>query len=168
MVVTADLAAFVRRGVAIVVATRDEERRPAVARAWGPTVSDDGTTAMLCVAAAPGSPTLANLEANGAVAVTFSLPTTYRGVQMKGDVVDLGAPGAEHLARVEEHVAAFGVEVEPLGIPRDAVRRFLDAELVAVSFAVRELYDQTPGPTAGGRLGPSRWRSSRSAPACRV
>jgi hypothetical protein len=152
MIVTADLAAFVERGVAIVVATRDEERRPQVSRGWGPAVSGDGAETALCVAAAPGSATLANLEANGAIAATFSHPSSYRTVQMKGEVVELCAPGAELLARVEEHFAAFAGELEQFGIPRDAARVFLDADLVAVSFAVRELYDQTPGPGAGGPL----------------
>jgi hypothetical protein len=152
MIETADLAAFVSRGVAIVVATRDEERRPALSRGWAPSISQDGAETTLCVAAAPGSATLANLEANGAIAVTLSDPPTYRTVQMKGEVVELCSPGAELLARVEEHFAAFAGELEQFGIPRDASRRFLDADLVAVSFAVRERYDQTPGPSAGGPL----------------
>ena len=126
--------------------------RPEVSRAWGPVLSGDGSTVTLCVAAAPGSATLANLQDNGAIAVTFSLPTSYRTVQVKGAVVDRCAPAAEHLARVEEHFSAFVDEVEQVGIPRDGARRFLDSELVAVSFSVRELYDQTPGPNAGGRL----------------
>jgi hypothetical protein len=67
-------------------------------------------------------------------------------------VIDLCAPAAELLARVEEHFAAFADEVEQVGISRDGARRLLDSELVAVSFSVRELYDQTPGPNAGGRL----------------
>ena len=126
--------------------------RPEVSRAWGPVLSGDGSTVTLCVAAAPGSATLANLQDNGAIAVTFSLPTSYRTVQVKGAVVDLCAPAAEHLARVEEHFSAFVDEVEQVCIPRDGAGRFLDSELVAVSFSVRELYDQTPGPNAGGRL----------------
>jgi hypothetical protein len=126
--------------------------RPEVSRAWGPELSSDGSTATLCVAAAPGSATLANLQDNGAIAVTLSLPTSYRTVQIKGAVIDLCAPAAEHLARVEEHFAAFADEVEQVGISRDGARRLLDSELVAVSFSVRELYDQTPGPNAGGRL----------------
>jgi hypothetical protein len=135
-----------------VVATRDEELRPAITRGWGPDASIEGAAMTLCVAAAPGSQTLSNLEENGAIAVTFSLPTSYRTVQVKGAVVELCAPTAEHLARVEEHVAAFVDEVEHVGVQRSLARRFVGPDLVAVSFAVRELYDQTPGPNAGGRL----------------
>jgi hypothetical protein len=143
---------FLGRGLAIVVATRDDDLRPEITRGWGPQVAGDGTALTLCVAAAPGSATLANLGANGAIAATFSLPTSYRTVQLKGAVLELCAPAAGHLARVEAHVAGFAAEVEQVGIPREAVRRLVDPELVAVSFSVRELYDQTPGPNAGGRL----------------
>jgi hypothetical protein len=134
------------------VATRDDELAPQVTRGWGPRVSGDGAAVTLCVAAPPGSATLANLESNGAIAATFSLPTSYRTVQLKGTVAELCAPAPEHLARVEEHVEAFADEVEQVGIPRAMARLLIDAELVAVSFSVRELYDQTPGPNAGGRL----------------
>jgi hypothetical protein len=134
------------------VATRDGELRPEVTRGWGPHVAGDGTALTLCVAATPDSATLANLQANGAIAATFSLPTSYRTVQLKGAVLDLRAPTAEDLARVEAHFAGFAAEVEQVGIPREAARRLVDPELVAVSFAVRELYDQTPGPNAGAPL----------------
>jgi hypothetical protein len=54
VIVRAELAAFLHQGVAIVVATRDDEGRPEVSRGWGPRVGDDGTEVTLCVAAAPG------------------------------------------------------------------------------------------------------------------
>jgi pyridoxamine 5'-phosphate oxidase-like protein len=152
VIVTAELAAFLRLGVAIVLATRDDELRPEVTRGWGPLAGEDGTDVSLCVAAAPGSATLANLKANGAIAATFSLPTSYRSVQVKGEALELGEPALEQVARVEEHVAAFVEQVEQVGIPREMARRFVDPELVAVRFAVRELFDQTPGPRAGGLL----------------
>jgi hypothetical protein len=139
-------------GVAVVVATRDQQLRPAITRGWGRDAPGEGAALTLCVSAAPGSQTLSNLEDNGAVAVTFSLPTSYRTVQVKGAVVDLCAPTADHLARVEEHVAAFVDEVERVGVPRALARRFVGPDLVAVCVAVRELYDQTPGPNAGRRL----------------
>jgi hypothetical protein len=138
--------------VAIVVATRDGDLRPEIARGWGPDVAEDGSAVSLCVATAPGSRTRANLESNGAIAATFSLPTTYRTVQVKGVALDVAEPSAERLARVQEHAAAFVAEVVQVGIPREAAPRFVGSGFVAVTFAVRELYDQTPGPTAGERL----------------
>lgn len=151
-VVGPDLAAFVRSGVATVVATRDDELRPEIARAWGPEVSADGGSVTLCLPAPSGSKTLANLDGNGAITATFVLPTTYRAVQLKGTVLDVREPTPEQLTRVEEHIAAFIDQAERLGITPNQVQALVEPEYVAVAFAVRELYDQTPGPSAGSRL----------------
>jgi hypothetical protein len=151
-VVGPGLAAFVRSGVATVVATRDDDLGPEIARAWGAEVSTDGASVTLCVPAPPGSKTLANLEGNGAFTATFVLPTTYRAVQIKGTVLDVCEPTPEQLARFEEHVAAFIDQAEQIGITPKQVHALVEPEYVAVTFSVRELYDQTPGPSAGSRL----------------
>jgi hypothetical protein len=139
-------------GVATVVATRDERMRPSLQRGWALGISEDGREVTVCVPAAPGSRMLENLESNGAVAITCSRPTTYRTVQVKGDVVAIREPTAEQRAGAEAHAAAFSREVEELGLPPGTGRRMFDPDLVAVRIAVAELYDQTPGPRAGARL----------------
>ena len=151
-VVSHELGRFVSGGVVIVAATRDDDMRPELTRAWGPLVSADGNAVTLCLNAAPVSKTVSNLEGNGAIAATFVLPTTYRGVQMKGAALDVREPTPEELTRVEGHVAAYVDQVEQVGIPPNLARRLVQPEFVAVTFAVRELYDQTPGPGAGARL----------------
>jgi hypothetical protein len=151
-VVGPELAAFVRSGVATVVATRGDDLRPEIARSWGPEVSADGASVTLCVPAPFGSQTLRNLEGNGAITATFVLPTTYRALQIKGTVTDVREPTPEQLARVEEHIAAFTDQVERIGVTSTQVRALVEPEYVAVTFAARELYDQTPGPGAGSRL----------------
>ena len=139
-------------GVATVVATRDGRMRPSLQRGWALMVSEDGREVTVCVSAAPGSRTRENLERNGAVAVTCSRPTTYRTVQVKGRVVAIGEVSPEQRAGAEAHADAFSREVQELGLPSDTGRRLLDSDLVAVTIAVDELYDQTPGPKAGSRL----------------
>ena len=84
--------------------------------------------------------------------MTCSRPTTYRTVQLKGEVVSVREPTAEQLAAVDDHVEAFSREAEEVGLMPGTGRRFLDPGLVAVTLAVRELYDQTPGPSAGARM----------------
>jgi hypothetical protein len=151
MIVPTELAEFVHGGVAAIAATRDEAMRPSIVRAWGPEV--DGETVTLCLAAAPDSLAAANLRANGAIAVTFSLPTTYRGVQMKGGVVgEVGEPSEAQLERVRAHAEAFAEQTVQVGLTREQGRRFSRGPLVSVTFEVTELYDQTPGPGAGARL----------------
>jgi hypothetical protein len=148
-----ELAAFVHGGVAVSVATRDTAMRPALARGWGPHVSEDGRSLSLCVTAPPGSASRANLEENGAIAVGFSQPTIARALQVKGSAVEVEEPGPAQLERAAQHLDAFCSETETIGQPRELVRRiYRPRELVAVTLTIEEVFDQTPGPSAGKRL----------------
>ena len=153
-VLTPEVVEFVHSGVAVGVATRDEIMRPVFARAWGPQVSADRRSLTLCVWAAEGSATRANLEGNGAVAVGFSPPTIAKAVQVKGVAVVLGEPGSDDLGRVERHVGAFRAGCERIGVPPEIANRMFEGSttLVLISVAIDEGFDQTPGPTAGRRL----------------
>lgn len=143
---------LIAEGTATVIATCDEALRPALTRGWAVAVSTDGGELTLCLEAADGSPTRTNLEASGAVAITCSRPTTYRTVQVKGEVAAVEEPTAEQLEAVARHAAAFSAEVEPLGLPPRAGERLLGGGLVAVRVRPLEVFDQTPGPKAGTRL----------------
>ena len=144
---------FIHGGVAVGVATRDYNLRPEFARGWGPEVSSDGRSLRLCVPALEGSQMRANLEQNGAVAVGFSLPTIARAVQVKGVIARVAEPTAADLERVDQHLSAFVAEVELIGGPPEvSLRMFMGTGLVAIQFGMDEVYDQTPGPTAGRRL----------------
>ncbi len=152
-VLTPEVVGFVHSGVAVGVATRDETVRPAFTRAWGPQVSADHRSLLLCVSAPEGSATRANLEVNGAVALGFCPPTIAKAVQLKGVAVVLGEPGPDDLERVERHVGEFRAECERIGVPPAIAERMVDrSSLVLVSVSIDEGYDQTPGPTAGRRL----------------
>ena len=95
----------------------------------------------------------ANLERNGAVAVGFSPPTIARAVQVKGVAMRVGEPEAADLERVERHVRSFVAEAGRIGAPAELCERmFVRPGLIAVQFSIDEVFDQTPGPTAGRRL----------------
>ena len=144
---------FIHGGVAVGVATRDDDLRPEFARGWGPEVSSDGRSLRLCMAAPEGSRMRANLERNGAMAVGFSPPTIARAVQVKGVASRVGEPEAADLERVERHVRLFVAEAGRIGAPPEFARRmFVESGLVVVGFPIDEVFDQTPGPTAGRRL----------------
>lgn len=104
----------------------------------------------LCVAAGGCSPIHDNLAANGRTAVTASLPRTYQTVQLKGAVTSLGPPTDADRQEAAAHAARFGALVERLGVRHSGC--LLYGELVAVTFAVAERFDQTPGPGAGAPL----------------
>ena len=144
---------FIHGGVAVGVATRDDDLRPEFARGWGPEVSADGRSVTLCVSAPEGSRMRANLEQNGAVAVGFSPPTIARAVQVKGVATVVREPKATDLERVERHFRAFVAEAARIGAPTELSQRmFVSTGLVAFQLSIDEVFDQTPGPTAGHRL----------------
>lgn len=148
-----DVVEFIHGGVAVGVATRDDDLRPEFARGWGPEVSVDGTALTLCVSAPAGSRMRANLESNGAVAVGFSPPTIARAVQVKGVASRVDEPDVADLERVERHVRSFVAEAERIGATAELSQRmFVGTGLVTVGFSIDEVFDQTPGPTAGRRL----------------
>lgn len=147
------LVTLVHGGVAVSIATRDEELRPAFTRGWGPLVAEDGQTLDLCVTAPSGSASRSNLEQNGAMAIGFSPPTVARALQVKGTVVELREPDRAQLERAERHLEAFTAEARRLGYPPDLVGRLYGpADLLAVTLSIEEVFDQTPGPSAGKRL----------------
>ena len=119
----------------------------------GPRCPRTGSTLRLCVAAPEGSPARANLQGDRAVAVGFSPPTIARAVQLKGLATSVAEPEADDLERVERHVGRFVAEVARIGGPEHvALRMFVPVGLLALSLSIDEVFDQTPGPTAGRRL----------------
>lgn len=147
-----ELVALLQGGVAVIVATRDGELRPEIARGWGIEVARTAERATVCVGEPPGSRTRANLAETGAIAVTCSRPSTYRTVQLKGTALELRPPDERQLAAVRRHLEAFVEEVGKVGVRPEGARMFLGKELLSVTFEVREVYDQTPGANAGARL----------------
>jgi hypothetical protein len=152
-VLDSSVVEFIHGGVAVGVATRDDDLRPEFARGWGPAVSADGRSVTLCLSAPEGSPMRANLARNGAVAVGFSPPTIARAVQVKGVATRVGEPDAADLERVELHLRAFVADAVRIGARAELCRRmFVRTGLLTVQLSIDEVFDQTPGPTAGRHL----------------
>ena len=152
------LKAFLESGVSVLAGTRDSGLNPEITRAWGPRVSKDRKIFRLCVPVATSRKTLENLKENGLIAVSFSLPTTYKTVKLKDHYIETVEPNAADLRAVERHREAFCGLIEGLGVARRLLDSFWQAELatspnlLAIRFHPDEIFDQTPGPNAGARL----------------
>lgn len=151
-----DLRDLLEDGVATVLGTRDADLVPEVARGWGVRVLPDRNTVELCVGLPSTRRTLANLAANGQLAVTCVRPSDYRQVQLKGRLLSTLPPTPEDRAWVERHRRAFTSQVAGVGIAAALAPRFWNHDdpeaLVKIRFAIEEAYDQTPGPDAGRKL----------------
>ena len=152
------LKAFIESGVSVSVGTCDSDLVPALARAWGPRVGGDQRSLSLCISAAASGKTLHNLRDNGKVAVTFSLPTSYKTAQIKGHWIETTETTAEDLAAIERHRETFITATEAIGVSRDVVQLYVRRELLSspvlakIVIIPEQIFDQTPGPGAGSPL----------------
>ncbi|MBV9005751.1 MAG: hypothetical protein JOZ98_08615 [Solirubrobacterales bacterium] len=142
----------VRKGVAVVIATRDAELRPELSRAWGPSLSQDGARLTVCVEAAPGSAMARNLAAGSPVAATLARLVSHTTVQLKGAPVEVAAPTPERLAAAAEHVERFIAEGERVGMPEAFARGLVGRDLLTVTIEIAERTDETPGLDTGREL----------------
>jgi hypothetical protein len=101
-----------------------------------------------------GAQVIADLRANGRIAVVASQPTTNRTLQIKGGDATLQPCSAEDEALADAHLEGFIDEIGRLGFTAEVARTVHrhDSGIVAVAFTVAEAYEQTPGPQAGAPL----------------
>lgn len=154
-VVGPEQAALMRRRVSIIAAGRDAQHRPHLMRAIGCRLSEDRRELRLFMAAATSAEVLADVRANGLVAVVFSEPSTDRTLQLKGDDARIEPLEPGDHALVNHYIDCFADEIGMLGFDRALVKTmFLHQaqDLVALRFTPREAYEQTPGPNAGAAL----------------
>jgi hypothetical protein len=147
-----DLATFLESGVSVVVGSRDAQKKPAAMRAMGAHVSDDGRSVTVFLPEPNAARTLANLRDNGRIAVTFSRPSDYRSIQVKGSCVDFRPATEEERARQKTYAAAFVDDLATVGMARENTGRLTYWPSIAVRISVEEIFEQTPGPAAGQKL----------------
>ena len=139
---------------AIHVATRDASLVPDEVMAAAAVLSEDGERLTVYLPDATSAASLANLRANGAIAVALSEPLTHRTVQLKGRAEEIRPAREDELEAVLRHAASFDAQVEAIGLPPAAVRRRAKWPCHAVTFEVAGAWEQTPGPYAGEPLAP--------------
>jgi general stress protein 26 len=150
-----ELAELVEGGSSMLVGTRDAALRPEVVRGVGAQVAQDRSTFTVYVPSELAARTLANLEHNGAIAVTFSQLSNHRTVQVKGKLRSLRRSRKNERHLLERYVAAFAEQVHFTGCSRRIVRRLRFWPSLALEVEVEDLFAQTPGPGAGRRIEPT-------------
>lgn len=148
-----DLKRFLESGLVVLVATRNDALQPFVTRGWGVHVQDgDRRHVSLCVPRVSSARTVADLTANGRIAVSCGHQATFRAVQMKGRFVASEGPSAAALERASEQFALFVEESAKIGVPPHLLQVLFTTDLVSLTFVVDEVFDQTPGPGAGKKV----------------
>jgi hypothetical protein len=150
-----DHAAFIQSGVSVVVATRNADLVPDAVRGCGCRVSRDRRSVTVLVESLRIDSVIADIEANGMIAVVFSQPSTHRTIQLKGTDARAVRVSPRDRALVDRHLAAWIDELTAIGYGPEfarAVHGNVPDAMVALVFTPTAAFQQTPGPGAGERL----------------
>lgn len=151
-VLPADLVDFIESGVSILVGTRDASLRPEATRAVGAQVASDRAHVSVFLAERWAARTIADLEQTGVIAVGFSRMFDNYSIQLKGDGAVVREAGDADRLVPERWRAAYVEQLYMGGIPRSLMSRIHVWPAKIVTFAVGDIFVQTPGPGAGARL----------------
>jgi hypothetical protein len=148
-----ELTAMIEDGAGLVVGTVGDDGEPRATRAWSVTLVDPDERRVRVVVSADDEVTVANLRVGTTLALNGADVRTLRSVQLKGRVVAVEAAGPDDLDSARDQSERFLQAVHDTdGNPLEQLRRILPIEVVVVEVVVVEMYDQTPGPDAGGAL----------------
>lgn len=148
-------AAFIQGGVSVVVSARNERMIADVLRGCGCRVSRDRRKVTVVVEPARSGSVLEDVAANGMVAVVFSQPSTHRTLQLKGTDATVARGTAADQRTAQRHLEAWADDMRRIGYEPGFVRtvRGEGAELASITFTIAAAFEQTPGASAGQRLG---------------
>lgn len=147
-----DLARFIESPVMQIIGTAAEALKPEIGRGAGAWASGDRRRIHLVLSAWQWPATVANLKANGRVAVTFSRPADYVSYQVKGEA-RLRAAGPEEVQLSGRYLVEMVSTLMRLGIAAEMIAPWLsNRDPVLASIDVTDIFLQTPGAKAGTRL----------------
>ena len=149
MLIQQDLAAFMASPVMIILGTRNDALVPEIARAVGVAVRREEGCIELMVSGWQWPKTVANVRANGQLAVTFARPSDYVSYQVKGHATVVPTT-AEHTTLARRYMESMESTLGDLGLEQRIVAPWLiDRDLVALRLSAQEIFVQTPGAKAG-------------------
>ncbi len=152
--IEAEVARFLEGGCALIVGSVDAEGQPHATRGWGLDVLDPTTGRLRLLLPVEDATTIANLSApDAAIAVTGADVTSFRSVQIKGQVESLEPGGPGDHERAFRFYDRFFEDIHRTdGTPRQMTDLMIPSGYVVGVILVDELFDQTPGPAAGAPL----------------
>jgi len=141
-------------GLAIALGTRNSELQPAFVRGFGISLRNDGKALSVFISKTQAAQTLANLKENGRAALVAAHVGTLTTRQFKGAYVSHTDVGESDLPSVEKNLTEFiAICAKYFGEQMAAqFRAFNIFPLIAVTFSIEDIFDQTPGPGAGKKI----------------
>lgn len=143
---------FVHRGLSINAASRDLRFIPSISKALACRMLPEMQEVRIFVDAAQASRLLADVASCQRIAVTFSLPSSHRTIQIKGNSAKQIAPEAGDLDYTQRYIQRISLDLQTLGYPAALVARYLHLDpeqLTVISFQPDSIFEQSPGEKAG-------------------
>jgi hypothetical protein len=147
-----ELKEFAESSVAVTVGVNHPAHGPRLASGWGFRIHPESSRAEVFVDVRSSGQVVEALRTDGRIAVVLADPVSYRSVQFKGRVLDLGEPSPLDRAWVARTRELFTAGVALIGEAPAVSRNGWTEEVTRVAFSVAEVFDQTPGLNAGRRL----------------
>lgn len=142
------LKAFLANGNSMIVATRNSTLEPHATRAAGLRVLGKQRIVVF-LPKATSAQHVADLEANGQIAVAVGNPGTFKTVQLKGRSVRMSDASADDISVCEQQQQKFAQLVAVFGFSRAQARNLWLFDCWCVEVEVTSAYEQTPGPGTG-------------------
>jgi predicted pyridoxine 5'-phosphate oxidase superfamily flavin-nucleotide-binding protein len=150
-----EIVTLLESDAVLVVGTVDADGVPDATYAWYLRVVDDVTPEIRLLYPVGASRTAANLATTGRIAATVTDVATLASAQVKGRVTGTTPVTAADERAADRRFDALARRIHEVdGTALDVIERSRPGPLRAVTFRVEEVYDQTPGPDAGRRVGP--------------
>ena len=151
-VLTQQLADFLEEGLSSHIASRNERLEPSAARVTAILVEPDLQHVVAFVPTVGADRIMADLQANGQVALVCARPPDERGCQLKGAFAGARDARDDERPIVTAQWERFRDKLALVGLPRVATDPWVTWPCLAIRLRVQALFDQTPGPGAGARL----------------
>ena len=140
-------------GCGVIIGTVGDDGAPHVSRGWGITVVSTAPAEVRLLLDAADTLAAANLAANHRVAVTGGDIRTLHSIQFKGEATAVEPATADDRRRAAQYAGDFFGNINAVdGTPLDLLQGLEPRDYTACTVRIAELYDQSPGPSAGTRL----------------
>jgi hypothetical protein len=139
-------------GVSVIVGSVDTLGNPACCRGVGLRSDDDLASVTVYLPVATSQETIANVAANGRLAVVTAHPLDHCATQLKGIVSTTRLARDDEEPFVRGHLGGFGSVLNKIGYPPRLTKAIRHWPAFALEMKVDEIFEQTPGPRAGTRL----------------
>jgi hypothetical protein len=152
-IISTEVAQFLEAPLSTLASGCSREGIPSCSRVLGIRCESDGTHVTLWLHEETSRDLMADLAATGVLAVVRVHPLDNRSIQLKGRAVSVKPVDESEKPQVAAKVSEFVDACEQMGIRRAITERIAYWPAVAVTLEVAQLFDQTPGPGAGGHVG---------------